>query len=264
MMMLLSFGLLAVEAQINTKLLSFCPGGYDYWRERGSQTVPDDEWYWGDDWDEFLTNGTSPFPDSNTNEVYPAGFKLYNLAHYNEPPICIRVVGSRDKKVEILMESPIGNANLCIHDAQYNSVGTNDVGNVENCGSGKIYACFTAATTENQELGIYIDCQEGCEDSDVDVWIRIRLSEQSWDDGKNSTSTDLEHWCEKERGTVVDSDEEEPHLYYTYPSDLIPDNPSQFPFHIHQIFGKSAAAQTRPQVWLISLMAAFGLMYILA
>lgn len=269
-MMLVSFALLATNAQINQKLSSYCPNvqnedgqtvvGYDTWTEG---EIPESQWYWGDDWDEWLANGTSPFTGEE-GKVYPAGFKLYNLAQYNEPPICVKVSSARDKKVEILMESPIGNANLCINDAQYNDVGTNNVGNVANCGSGKIYACFTAASADGQTLGFYVDCQEGCEDSDLDVWIRIRISDKSWDEGKTTVSSDLEHWCEKERGTEVDPDAEAPHLYYTYPSDLVPDEPSDYPFHIHQIFGRSAAAHTRPQVWLVTLMAAFGLVYIFA
>lgn len=229
-----------------------CPDGYDTW-----SAVNQNQWYFGTDWDEWLANGTSPF-DGSTGAVYPAGFRPYVLARYSEPPICMFVPQSRDKKVEILMESPMDNANLCINDAAYSGVGNNNVGSVQNCGTGKIYACFTAATATNENFGFYVDCKEGCEDMDIDVWIRIRVSDRSWDDGKTDTASDLEHWCEAERGTELDYNGEAK-LYYTYPSDLLPDQPSKYPFHIQQLFGGNPGSQTKPHVWLISLIALVGL-----
>merc|ERR1719356_1535705 len=104
------------------------------------------------------------------------------------------------------MESPVENANLCIRDATYSGVGNNDVGNIENCGSGKIYACFTAATTSGQNFGFYVSCDSGCEEMALDVWIRIRVSPGKWTDGKDDVTNDLEHWCEGERGTHFNDD----------------------------------------------------------
>jgi len=190
---------------------------------------------------------------------------------YNKPPICMKVEGSHDKKVEILLESDTENANLCIHDASDTSVDLNEVGSVSNCGTGKLYACFTAATAEDdssqEDFGFYVFCNgAGCEQSDLTVRMRIRLSEQSWDDGKEDLTSDLEHWCEYERGTniedhvttVVEGDEGYGQAYYQYPSDLLPDNPTQFPFHITHLGYSSAAGFVRPSIWL-SLLAAMGL-----
>jgi len=147
------------------------------------------------------------------------------------------------------------NANLCINDAAYAGVGNNNVGSGMNCGTGKIYACFTAATATNENFGFFVDCKEGCEDMDIDVWIRIRVSDRSWDEGKTDTESDLEHWCEQERGNT----NVQGNMYYTYPSDLLPDEPSDYPFHIRQIFGFNAGSQTKPRVWLVSLVALVGL-----
>jgi len=257
--------ILTAQAQVTdvstpTRLLQYCPivtdnegsdadggttGGYDTW-----SNVPSSEWYWEDDWDEWDANNTSPITRA-TGQVYPAGFRPYELGQYSEPPICMLVGGSSDKKIEVLMESPLENANLCIRDAAPSGAGNNDVGNIENCGSGKIYACFTAATANAQDFGFYVTCEEGCEDMIVDVWIRVRISEKSWDEGKTNTTDDLEHWCEGERGTHFDSEDLDSPLYYTYPSDLIPDEPSEYPFHIHQIFGNNAGSLTGPNIWLI-------------
>jgi len=274
-MLLASIGLfLSAHAATANDLTFRCPDGFYYWNKNN---VPESKWYFENDWDEWLQNSTDPLTgeawpgvDGNGDEivieynqgdspVYPAGFQPFILARYSEPPICIMAQGSRNKKVEILMESPMDNVNLCITDASYSGTGTNDVGSVQNCGTGKIYACFTGATADSSEnFGFYVDCQEGCEDMDIEVWIRIRVSDRSWDEGKEQTSdTDLEHWCEQERGTTVD--DEGNNLYYTYPSDLLPDEPSEYPFHIRQIFGFNSGSQTKPRVWLVSLVAMVGL-----
>jgi len=231
------------QTWIEERLESYC-GGYNTWQE-----VDINDWDMTDDWDEDFQDGI---------EVHPAGFRYYVLGHYNEPPICMLVPESSDKKVEVLIESPLENANLCIYDASYDQVASNNVGNVQNCGTGKVYACFTAATVGGGDLGFYVMCNnEGCEDSEVPVWIRIRVSDQSWSAGKTSTADDLEHWCEAERGTHLIEDDYSSPLYYTYPSDLVPDEPSNYPFHIHQIFGKNAGSRTSPSLWVT--LAAFGL-----
>jgi len=244
--------LLSAQAATHAELLAKCDGGYDRWRN-----VPADEWYFEDDWEEALANGTT---------VYPAGFRNYTLGIYNDPPVCMLVPNSKDKKVEILIESPMENANLCVIDASYNGISNNQVGSVQNCGTGKIYACFTAAMAENDDpfdnsqenFGFYVSCQEGCEDMAIDLWIRVRLSTQSWTQGKTNTTDDLEHWCEGERGNTGTFDGVE-QMYYQYPSDLIPDEPTNYPFHIHQIFGRNSGSQTKPHIWLVSIVAIFGL-----
>jgi len=229
-------------------------------------------WYWGNDWPEFLANGTNQFGQSGTppnGGIHPVGFRLYTLPIYQEPPICMIVEDSRNKKVEILIESEVENANLCVTDASYDGVATNDVGSVKICGSGKVYACFTAATTEsNDDFGFYVSCEEGCEDGDVDIWMRVRHSQYNWNRGKTGVADDLEHWCEGEKATTIpgsDPNDGDAPKYYTYPSDLVPDNPSQFPFHIQQINGRNAGGRAGPQHFLVvSLLAFTGLAYLLA
>lgn len=262
-----AFLLTATLGDIEENLRVYCPtDGYYEWNEA---TAPDPtvdtgngKWTWDMDWQTQEADGV---------EVYPAGFSRYTLGWYNQPPICMKVAGSHDKKVEILLESDTENANLCIHDASDTSVDLNEVGSVSNCGTGKLYACFTAATAEDdssqEDFGFYVFCNgAGCEMSDLTVRMRIRLSEQSWDDGKEDLTSDLEHWCEYERGTniedhvttVVEGDEAYGQAYYQYPSDLLPDNPTQFPFHITHLGYSSAAGFVRPSIWL-SLLAAMGL-----
>jgi len=264
MLMLLATSLfLSAQAATEDDMDHYCPNGYVDWDT--DFAVDEDNWYFGTDWAEWMANNTSPDGYSGqtatslypATSVFPAGFKPFVLPRWSEPPICMLVDGTRDKKVEIMMESPMDNVNLCINDASYSGAGTNDVGSVSNCGTGKIYACFTAATATNENFGFYVDCEEGCEDMDIDVWIRVRISPRSWDAGKTDVESDLEHWCERERGATLNDDGAT--MYYTYPSDLLPDKPSKYPFHIEQIFGRNSGSQARPNIWAVSLLAFFGI-----
>lgn len=256
--MIFAYGLLlAAQAVTTTQLMNLCGDGYDSWSD-----VSPSEWTYDEDWAEQRAAG------DGDNDIFPAGFKPFMLGRYNDPPVCLFVPQSRNKKVEILIESPMENANLCITDGGYavaGGISNNNVGSVSVCGTGKVYACFTAAVTDSaQNFGFVVSCKEGCEDMDIELWVRVRKSDQNWDTGKTGVADDLEHWCEGERGTLLDSADGYPaeivgQAYYTYPSDLIPDEPSQYPFHIQQIFGRNSGSQTKPHIWLVSVVAVFGL-----
>lgn len=244
--------LLAAQAAKKSEMLAKCRDGYDDW-----DSIDSDDWNFDEDWEDQIANGAT--------DVYPAGFQTFTLGRYNDPPVCLFVPGSKDKKVEILIESPMENANLCITDAGYNGISNNEVGSVAVCGTGKIYACFTAAIAEPEEgedadnFGFIVSCKEGCEDMDIDLLIRVRLSKRGWDQGKDGVWNDLEHWCEGERGNILEQTDGSEHMYYTYPSDLVPEEPSQYPFHITQIFGRNSGSQTKPHIWLVSVVAVLGL-----
>lgn len=252
-MLTTTFGLLlSAQAATSRDMLNKCPEGFDTW-----QDVSTNQWNFDEDYEDQIADGAT---------LYPAGFRPYVLGIYNEPPVCMFVTQSKDKKVEILVESPMENVNLCISDAAYNGVNMNDVGSVAVCGTGKIYACFTSAMAENldennnqENFGFYVWCSEGCEDMEIDLWIRVRKSNGSWDDGKTDVTDDLEHWCEGERGATFTDGNGQEQMYYTYPSDLVPDEPSSYPFHINQIFGRNAGSQTQPRIWLVSGLVAVAL-----
>jgi len=234
-----------------------CGENYDTWYD-----VPESDWYWEDDWRQAQAAGA---------EVYPAGFRPYVLEEFNEPPVCIHVPNSKDKKVEIMIESTEENAKICVQDASDLGISTNDVGAFNACGSGQFYACFTAAVAEDPDgdaegtnLSFIVYCNgESCEASDVDLHIRVRVSEQSWEQGKTGVEDDLEMWCEQEKGTLFFEDsEEDVYLYYhTYPSELIPDEPSSYPFHIKHLFGNSSGSQTKPNHYLtVGILSVFALL----
>jgi len=269
--------LLAVLGDIEDNLKIYCPAsedddgntiypGYYEWAAGVTDPINETFWSWSNDWQTQEAAGEI---------VYPAGFARYTLGWYNNPPICMKVEGSHDKKVEILLESDTENANLCIHDASDTSVDLNEVGSVSNCGTGKLYACFTAATADDgsgdngEDFGFYVFCNgSGCEQSDLTVRMRIRLSERSWDEGKEDLETDLEHWCEYERGTniedhvdITDGENGYGKSYYTYPSDLLPDNPTSFPFHITHLGYSSSASFVRPGFFFPLLAAGLATLF---
>jgi len=239
-----------------SELQKHCPTTYTNWTN-----VPEQDWYWESDWATELAGG---------NTVYPLGFRQYTLAEFNEPPICLHVPNSGDKKVEILIESESADASICIHDASDLGYSNNDVGNVATCGKGQLYSCFTAAeagvvdaeTQQNimlEDFSFYVYCQESCEASDVNLWIRIRTSEQTWDEGKQGVDSDLEMWCEMEKGTrLIDpntGEEYEDKYYFGYPSELIQDVPRNRPWTIIEkpwSYGSAAPNSAR-----VGIFAAF-------
>jgi len=219
-------------------LIQFCQNATDrhVWEE-----VDEESWYWGTDYNQLVAAGDS---DDSEDDIFPAGFRPYTLHEFNEPPVCMRVPNSGDKKVEILIETTVEDAHICIHDASDIGFANNDVGNVDTCGMGLLYACFTAAEAEDtneddaneyEDFSFYVYCKESCEASDVGLWLRVRTSNQTWEAGKTGVADDLEMWCEMEKGTVLNDANGTEHHYFTYPEDLIADEPLVFPFRIVQV-----------------------------
>lgn len=254
---LLSLGGLA-SAKLS-ELEKHCPTTAEIW-----EPIEEDNWYWGSDWADKVAEGDT---------VYPWGYQRKVLKEFNEPPLCFHVPNSGDKKVEILIESESADANICIHDASDLGYSNNDVGNVATCGKGQLYSCFTAAEAvevnpEDQsnvaleDFSFYVYCQESCEASDVNLWIRVRTSNQTWDEGKSGVDSDLEMWCEMEKGTKLEdaNGDETDHYYFGYPSELIQDVPSWWPFTIVEkpFAGYSAAA---PNSASMGILAAFMSMF---
>lgn len=198
-------------------------------------------------------------------DIYPAGFKYYTLREFNEPPTCIHVPNSRNKKVEVMIETASKDSRVCIMDGTDMGIGTNnDVGNVKTCDNGQLYACFTAAMPkvngQNEDFYFYIFCDGSCEASDVDLWVRIRVSDRTWDSGKTDTESDIEMWCEMEKGTQAGVDTAgsiSMKNEFTWPSELLPDYPAKFPFRIShtEISSAPAASWSAAVAFMLSMLA---------
>jgi len=198
-------------------------------------------------------------------DIYPVGFKAFSLREFNEPPTCIHVPNSSDKKVEVMIETASKDSRICIMDGNDMGVGTNnEVGNVKTCDNGQLYACFTAATrSTNDDFYFYIFCDGSCEASDVDLWVRIRVSDRAWSSGKTDTQSDIEMWCEMEKGVTTEGKDDDGELKqqmeFTWPSELLPDYPSQLPFRITHLDKSPASMATVSRLALALLGAAAAL-----
>jgi len=244
-----------VLGAIENPLDQFCTEDED---QHEWEDVSEADWYWGTDYNEQVAAGET---------VYPAGFRQYTLSEFNEPPVCMTVPDSGDKKVEILIETTVEDAHICIHDASDIGFANNDVGNVDTCGMGLLYACFTAAEAEDDVNGVedfsfYVYCKESCEASDVGLWMRVRLSAQTWEAGKTGVDDDLEMWCEMEKGTVLNDTDGNEHNYFTYPEDLVADDPVVFPFRIVQVDGTTVIrSDGKSNALAIALVSVFIILF---
>jgi len=196
-------------------------------------------------------------------DIFPAGFRSYSLREFNEPPLCIHVPNSSDKKVEVMIETEMNDSRVCVTDGRDVGVFTNDVGNVRTCDNGQLYSCFTAATTNSgngSDFFFYISCEGSCEASDVDLWIRMRMSDRNWEQGKKDWSEDIEYWCEEEKGKTCLDNKKVERNEFTYPSELLPDEPEKYPYRITQTFPDSAGALSTALACLAGLVAAYYVM----
>lgn len=196
-------------------------------------------------------------------DIYPAGFRAFSLREFNEPPLCIHVPNSSDKKVEVMIETEMNDSRICVTDGRDMGVFNNDVGNVKTCDNGQLYSCFTAATTQTggnsqyrNDFFFYISCEGSCEASDVDLWVRMRMSEQAWEEGKKDWASDIEYWCEGETATFYLGPNGEKRNEFTYPHELLPDEPREYPYRITHSMPDSASAISTVIACFAGLIAA--------
>jgi len=217
-------------------------------------------------------------------DIYPAGFKDYQLSEFNQPPACFHVEQSANKKVEVMIEADSKDARICIRDGRDPGVNLNNVGNVSTCDNGQLYACFTAAEAQNSDFYFYVYCDESCEASDVPIWVRVRVSEGDWSTGKTNTADDIEMWCEMEKesvfttttkiiqygpdgkaqtdvqGNVVKQDETIVFNDFTWPSELNPREPRSYTIRVNKN-GLNSAAFAPMALFSFVLTALLGLLW---
>jgi len=224
----------------------------------GEETHPDNC-----SWDTGRLANTPVWKTYTLIDIFPAGFRSYSLREFNEPPLCIHVPNSSDKKVEVMIETEMNDSRICVTDGRDMGVFNNDVGNVRTCDNGQLYSCFTAATTAtnaNNDFFFYISCEGSCEASDVDLWIRMRMSDRNWNQGKKDWSEDIEYWCEDERATTYIAPNGDVRNEFTFPHELLPAEPKKYPYRITHTFPDSAGALSTALACLAGLAAALWVM----
>lgn len=161
--------------------------------------------------------------DGKTRLFRPGGFKYGILAIYNQPPVCVCVDNSYDRNVEIAIETLTPNARVCVLDATKADTNSNqNPGEVSDCDEGRFYKCFPSQT--DQDLIFRIYCDAGCEDENVELFYRARMSPYRWTVTRDATgyaagSNPTEMWCD-----YIPGEEPERMQYPLDIADVVPDN----------------------------------------
>lgn len=158
-------------------------------------------------------------PDSAYyNTFHPFGFVNARLAEFNAPPVCVFVPSAGGRVIEIRVESDNPGNKLCVDDIQDDSLANkNNPGITQSCDDSQLKTCFPDGNVgTGSGFPFVITCQDSCEASDVDLWLRVRASEKTWTEGSENAETNVEMWCQ------WGISGEEFSVWDQYPSDLTP------------------------------------------
>lgn len=129
---------------------------------------------------------------------FPNGFRKGQVFEDNNPPFCFRVSGTKNRQVQVMIQTVDEQARLCIKDVH---TGTRAAGSIDKCFTDRTTACFGGMTnTDGLQLMVYADSAGAT--SSTPFWYRVRVSEGTWDlSGREGARADsaresLEMWCD--------------------------------------------------------------------
>lgn len=153
------------------------------------------------------------------NEYYPAGFVHAKLREFNDPPVCVFVPSAGGRVIEIRVEPEESGNTVCFNDLHDDTEERNNPGQITTCDDTRLRTCFSdgdmkkPGETNVPGFPFFINCVEGCEDSDVNLWFRARASNSTWADVENQDAeNNIEMWC-----NWLDRDDPK---WDTYPSEI--------------------------------------------
>jgi len=149
------------------------------------------------------SNGNEYPPYAYGNMVYPAGFLHGTLREFNDPPVCVYAPNVGGRVIEIRVEPDEDGSQLCVDDLLADTAEKNNPGVTQACDDVRLQTCFPDANSEDDAGGFafVISCSESCADGDVDLWFRLRASQNRWteagdeDKGTDKTEVNTEMWC---------------------------------------------------------------------
>lgn len=172
----------------------------------------------------FETNWRETYtaiPDDDTlayeKKIYPAGFTHARLREYNDPPVCVYIPNAAGHVIEIRVDPDESGNTVCVNDLADDIESKNNPGQNTACDDSQLRTCFSDGDTSTADKGFafYVNCEEGCEDGDVNMWIRARVSDMKWATVESQDAdTNIEMWC-----MWMDRDTPE---WDTYPSNIRP------------------------------------------
>jgi len=203
---------------------SNCDGcnAFMIWPWENFQSMADDDRVTFDnDWKTQYLNEPDNDQEAYEKDVFPAGFIHAKLREYNDPPVCVFVPSAGGHVIEIRVEPEESGNTVCVGDMYDDIEERNNPGQITTCDDSRLRTCFSDGDlkkNENDKTPGYpfiIDCKEGCEDGDINLWFRARMSDTKWTEVENQAAdSNMEMWCNWMDRNATEWD--------TYPSEMRP------------------------------------------
>lgn len=197
-------------------------GGFSVWPfETFEEMSGDSRVTFDDNWKETYLGQKEDNTKAYDNTVFPAGFMHAKLREFNDPPVCVFIPSAGGRVIEVRVEPEESGNTVCFNDLYDDTEERNNPGQITTCDDTRLRTCFSDgdlkknANDNTPGFPFYINCVEGCEDSDINLWFRARASETSWADVTNQDAEfNMEMWC-----MWMDQNDTK---WDTYPSEIAP------------------------------------------
>jgi len=197
-------------------------GGFSIWEwETFEEMSGDSRVTFDDNWKEDFLGQVQDDTKAYDNNVFPAGFVHAKLREFNDPPVCVFIPSAGGRVIEVRVEPEESGNTVCFNDLYDDTEERNNPGQITTCDDTRLRTCFSDgdlkknANDNTPGFPFYINCVEGCEDSDINLWFRARASETTWADVTNQDAEfNMEMWC-----MWMDQNDTK---WDTYPSEIAP------------------------------------------
>merc|ERR1719499_485728 len=196
--------------------------GFAVWEwESFEEMSSDSRVTFDEDWKKDFLAQTQDDTEAYDNAIFPAGFVHAKLREFNDPPVCVFIPSAGGRVIEIRVEPEESGNTVCFNDLHDDTEERNNPGQITTCDDTRLRTCFSDGDLKKDDatnvpgFPFFINCVEGCEDSDVNLWFRARASEQTWAEVENQAAEEnIEMWC-----TWMDRNDTK---WDTYPSEIAP------------------------------------------
>jgi hypothetical protein len=196
--------------------------GFMIWEFESFQEMADDSRVTFDlDWKEQFLDQPQDDTKAYDNNIFPAGFVHAKLHEFNDPPVCTFIPSAGGRVIEIRVEPEESGNTVCFNDLYDDTEERNNPGQITSCDDTRLRTCFSDgdlkknANDNTPGFPFFINCVEGCEDSDINLWFRARASDTTWVEVENQDAeSNMEMWCNWMDRNATEWD--------TYPSEIAP------------------------------------------
>lgn len=197
-------------------------GGFMIWEwENFEEMSTDSRVTFEEDWKSDFLAQPQDDADAYDNQFFPAGFVHAKLREFNDPPVCVFVPVAGGHVIEIRVEPEESGNTVCFNDLHDDTEDRNNPGQITTCDDSRLRTCFSDGDLKKNDnentpgFPFFINCVEGCEDSDINLWFRARMSDTTWSEVENQAAeSNIEMWCNWMDRNATEWD--------TYPSEIAP------------------------------------------